>query len=143
MDDVLKYVTDTNEESGILKSLTFAVAMSFHSILEGFALGVQVLLKSFHRATKQVLVLLQDSNSGIRTLFVSLIIHKGIEAFSVGLQIRKSNMTRLRPVVLIITTYALMTPIGSMLGVIIQNCSMDDRIREVTVIVLEVGDWKK
>jgi zinc transporter ZupT len=26
----------------LLKSLTFAIAMSFHSVLEGFALGVQV-----------------------------------------------------------------------------------------------------
>lgn len=42
MDESLKYMSNDSLEPGILKSLTFAVAMSFHSILEGFALGVQV-----------------------------------------------------------------------------------------------------
>lgn len=34
----------SDEKSNLLKSLTFAIAMSFHSLLEGFALGVQVIV---------------------------------------------------------------------------------------------------
>ncbi|CAK5013300.1 unnamed protein product [Meloidogyne enterolobii] len=75
--------------------------MSFHSILEGFALGVQ------------------NNQKGIMTLFISLIIHKGIEAFSVGLQITRSNAKRMIIVVLTIGIYALMTPFGSMVGVLL------------------------
>lgn len=51
------------------------------------------------------------------TLFLSLIIHKGIEAFSVGLQVSRSNTKRLVLVIATIIVYALMTPIGSMIGV--------------------------
>ncbi|VDD91414.1 unnamed protein product [Enterobius vermicularis] len=51
--------------------------MSFHSLLEGLALGVQ-----------------QGYNE-ILSLFVSLILHKGIEAFSVGLQVCRLNPQRL------------------------------------------------
>lgn len=53
------------------------------------------------------------------TLFISLMIHKGIEAFGVGLQITKVNSNRVGMVVLTIIVYALMTPIGSCLGVLI------------------------
>ena len=63
----------SNEQGTYLKSLTFAVAISFHSLLEGFALGVQ------------------DTYTGIMALFLSLLLHKCIEAFSVGLQVSKGN----------------------------------------------------
>ncbi|KHJ77936.1 hypothetical protein OESDEN_22444 [Oesophagostomum dentatum] len=76
--------------------------MSFHSILEGFALGVQ------------------DTTARIVTLFVSLILHKGVEAFSVGLQISKGNSNKIKAVVATILVYALMTPIGSGLGTLLQ-----------------------
>lgn len=43
MEETANYAVAESSEGSLLKSLTFAVAMSFHSILEGFALGVQVL----------------------------------------------------------------------------------------------------
>lgn len=72
------------------------------------------------------------------TLFISLILHKGVEAFSVGLQISKGNsnkvsasscravahadsvLIQLKAVVATIIIYALMTPIGSGLGTLLQ-----------------------
>ena len=45
IDESLKYMNSDRRETGLLKSLTFIVAMSFHSIMEGFALGVQVIFK--------------------------------------------------------------------------------------------------
>jgi zinc transporter ZupT len=99
IDESVNYLTDSVKDGDFLKSLTFAFAMSFHSVLEGFALGVQ------------------NEKAGIMTLFLSLIIHKGIEAFSVGLQVSRSNRKRLVLVIATILVYSLMTPVGSMIGV--------------------------
>uniref|UniRef100_A0A1I7ZBK8 Zinc transporter ZIP3 n=1 Tax=Steinernema glaseri TaxID=37863 RepID=A0A1I7ZBK8_9BILA len=120
MDETVNYMSSTSTaQGGVLKSITFAVAMSFHSILEGIALGVQ------------------DNSTGIITLFISLMIHKGVEAFSVGLQISRSNSQRFRIVLITVTIYALMTPMGSMIGVIIQNLDINEVVREATIVVLE------
>uniref|UniRef100_A0A915NXM3 Uncharacterized protein n=1 Tax=Meloidogyne floridensis TaxID=298350 RepID=A0A915NXM3_9BILA len=112
-----EYLNNEQVDDSLLKSITFAVAMSFHSILEGFALGVQ------------------NNQKGIMTLFISLIIHKGIEAFSVGLQITRSNAKRMIIVVLTIGIYAMMTPFGSMVGVLLTVKSEHER--DGIVIVLE------
>uniref|UniRef100_A0A914NGV5 Uncharacterized protein n=1 Tax=Meloidogyne incognita TaxID=6306 RepID=A0A914NGV5_MELIC len=114
-----EYLNNEQVDDSLLKSITFAVAMSFHSILEGFALGVQ------------------NNQKGIMTLFISLIIHKGIEAFSVGLQITRSNAKRMIIVVLTIGIYAMMTPFGSMVGVLLTNLNMDEVLKDGIVIVLE------
>uniref|UniRef100_A0A915N2L2 Uncharacterized protein n=1 Tax=Meloidogyne javanica TaxID=6303 RepID=A0A915N2L2_MELJA len=39
-----EYLNNEQVDDSLLKSITFAVAMSFHSILEGFALGVQIIV---------------------------------------------------------------------------------------------------
>nr|CAD2187161.1 unnamed protein product [Meloidogyne enterolobii] len=114
-----EYLNNEQVDDSLLKSITFAVAMSFHSILEGFALGVQ------------------NNQKGIMTLFISLIIHKGIEAFSVGLQITRSNAKRMIIVVLTIGIYAMMTPFGSMVGVLLTNLNIDEVLKDGIVIVLE------
>ncbi|KAL3102546.1 hypothetical protein niasHT_020162 [Heterodera trifolii] len=124
IDESLKYMSKADHhhdqmESTILRSLTFAIAMSFHSVLEGFALGVQ------------------DNNTGILTLFVSLIIHKGIEAFSVGLQITRSNGRRMLMVILTIIVYSLMTPFGSLVGVLVTNMDIDELLKDAISVVLE------
>jgi zinc transporter ZupT len=46
IDESVNYLSNSNAEGSFLKALTFAFAMSFHSILEGFALGVQVMLQN-------------------------------------------------------------------------------------------------
>ncbi|VDM28017.1 unnamed protein product [Toxocara canis] len=104
---------------GALQSITFAIAMSFHSILEGLALGVQ------------------DSKAAMTTLFISLMLHKGIEAFSVGLQISKSNSQRVKVAAITILVYSLMTPIGSLIGICIQNSNMEVVLKEGLITLLE------
>jgi len=120
MDESVRYVTSEEHASGgVLKSITFAIAMSLHSVLEGFALGVQ------------------NDSTGILTLFLSLIIHKGIEAFSVGLQITRSNSKRTCLAISTILIYSLMTPIGSMLGVALFNMNIDEVFKMGVMVVLE------
>ncbi|KAL3999009.1 ZIP Zinc transporter family protein [Acanthocheilonema viteae] len=105
--------------SGIIHSITFTIAMSFHSILEGIALGVQ------------------DEKFGMITLFISLLLHKGIEAFSVGLQISRTIAQRVKTVITTITIYSLMTPIGSFIGLFLQSININESWRQGIIIVLE------
>ncbi|CAI5449273.1 unnamed protein product [Caenorhabditis angaria] len=109
----------SDEKSNMLKSLTFAVAMSFHSLLEGFALGVQ------------------DTTTGIYALFFSLLLHKSIESFSVGLQISKTNSSKYVVVVITILIYALMTPLGSVLGTVLQNTKSESLWKDGLILLLE------
>uniref|UniRef100_A0A0R3RZ93 Zinc transporter ZIP3 n=1 Tax=Elaeophora elaphi TaxID=1147741 RepID=A0A0R3RZ93_9BILA len=111
--------SNSNLASGIIHSITFTIAMSFHSILEGVALGVQ------------------DEKFGIITLFVSLLLHKGIEAFSVGLQISRTIAQKVKIVIATITIYSLMTPIGSFAGLFLQNVDMNESWRQGIILVLE------
>ncbi|KAF1758428.1 hypothetical protein GCK72_014886 [Caenorhabditis remanei] len=109
----------SDEKSNLLKSLTFAIAMSFHSLLEGFALGVQ------------------DSDTAIWTLFFSLLLHKSIEAFSVGLQISRSNSDKKKIVIFTILIYALMTPLGTVLGTLLQNTGGASFGKDFLIVFLE------
>ncbi|CAB3397908.1 unnamed protein product [Caenorhabditis bovis] len=96
-------LTPPEDHRSVLRALTFAVAISFHSILEGFALGVQ------------------DTSGGLISLFLSLLIHKAVEAFSVGIQLSKAGShAQLRILISTIVIYGLMTPIGSILGAFLQ-----------------------
>uniref|UniRef100_A0A1I7UHF3 Zinc transporter ZIP3 n=1 Tax=Caenorhabditis tropicalis TaxID=1561998 RepID=A0A1I7UHF3_9PELO len=108
----------SDEKSNILKSLTFAVAMSFHSLLEGFALGVQ------------------DTTGRIYALFFSLLLHKGVEAFSVGLQISMANSNKVKTVLATILIYSLMAPLGSIMGSILQN-SETNIFKDCAILFLE------
>ncbi|KAK6730891.1 hypothetical protein RB195_007391 [Necator americanus] len=119
MEETANYAVAESSEGSLLKSLTFAVAMSFHSILEGFALGVQ------------------NTTARIVTLFVSLILHKGVEAFSVGLQISKGNSNKIKAVVATILVYALMTPLGSGLGTLLQLSNISPLHKDGAVLILE------
>lgn len=100
IDESISYMSKAEpKESSILKTITFTFVMSFHSLLEGFALGIQ------------------DTKANIFTLFISLILHKGIEAFTVGLQITKENTSRIKFVLITIILYGAMTPLGTLIGV--------------------------
>ncbi|XGW22480.1 hypothetical protein V3C99_005032 [Haemonchus contortus] len=119
MEETANYAVAESSEGSLLKSLTFAVAMSFHSILEGFALGVQ------------------NTTARIVTLFISLILHKGVEAFSVGLQISKGNSNKLKAVIATILIYAMMTPLGSGLGTLLQMSNISRLHKDGAVLILE------
>ncbi|CAD6196254.1 unnamed protein product [Caenorhabditis auriculariae] len=109
----------SEEKGNLLKSLTFAIAMSFHSLLEGFALGIQ------------------DTKTGILALFFSLLLHKSIEAFSVGLQISRANSSKYKTVIATILIYSLMTPIGSILGTVLQSATAPSYEKDGAMLVLE------
>jgi len=119
VDECARQITDEDENTGFLRSLTFALAMSFHSVLEGFALGVQ------------------EDSMGAITLFVSLLVDNAIDAFTVGLQVSRSNSKKLYLLVTTIVAYALMSPAGACFGMYLSNSSIHPQYRDLAIIVLE------
>uniref|UniRef100_A0A0N5BPH0 Zinc transporter ZIP3 n=1 Tax=Strongyloides papillosus TaxID=174720 RepID=A0A0N5BPH0_STREA len=101
------------------KALSFAIIMSFHSILEGVALGTK------------------NDLSGAIVLFTSLSLHKVIEAFAVGLQISRTIPGRSKFAVLVLFFYSIMTPIGALLGAGLKELNIDAISRDVAVLILE------
>ncbi|CAI2352119.1 unnamed protein product [Caenorhabditis sp. 36 PRJEB53466] len=108
-----------DQKASLLKSITFAVAMSLHSLLEGFALGVQ------------------DTTTAIYSLFFSLLLHKSIEAFSVGLQISKANTDKYKTVMLTVSIYSLMTPIGVLLGCLLESSGSETLTKDALILFVE------
>jgi zinc transporter 1/2/3 len=76
------------------------VVLSVHSIFEGTALGIETTLASF-------LVIL-----------VAILAHKGAEAFSLGISLRKSEMPK-KILNTLVISFSLMTPVGILLGAFI------------------------
>lgn len=61
-----------------VRSITFVLALGIHSIIEGLAFGVQ------------------SGNDTIIALFLSLMVHKLIVAFSVGLQLFRTHAHQIK-----------------------------------------------
>uniref|UniRef100_A0AC35U9M3 Zinc transporter ZIP3 n=1 Tax=Rhabditophanes sp. KR3021 TaxID=114890 RepID=A0AC35U9M3_9BILA len=101
------------------KALTFAIIMCFHSVLEGVALGVK------------------NGTSEIVVLFLSLTLHKVIEAFAVGLQISKTIEKRTTTTTLVLVLYASMTPLGALLGGGLKAIDINAIHRDIAVLILE------
>uniref|UniRef100_A0A0N4Z9X7 Zinc/iron permease n=1 Tax=Parastrongyloides trichosuri TaxID=131310 RepID=A0A0N4Z9X7_PARTI len=108
-----------NAVGNVLKSITFTLIISVHSVLEGFALGVQ------------------NKKISMYTLFASLVLHKGVEAFSVGLQVAKTNIKRKRFVIFSIMIYSLTTPLGALLGIILRSANFNIVIKDGLIFVFE------
>lgn len=83
-----------------LRSLLLLLALSLHSIFEGLAMGLQT-----------------DKNQ-LLAIFTAVIIHKNILAFSLGMNLVQSHLSKCS-VVLSCLCFALMAPIGMTLGIIL------------------------
>ena len=80
-----------------VRSFLLLVAMSCHKMFEGLAVG------------------LQDSSTAVWNLFLAIIIHECIIAFSLGIQFAE-NIQHVRRAVLFVIIFALMTPVGAAIG---------------------------
>ncbi|VDL64361.1 unnamed protein product [Nippostrongylus brasiliensis] len=86
----------------IVKSLTFVVALMFHASLEGFAFGVQ------------------ETTISVASLFCGIIVHKAVVSFSVGMRLVEAHPNRLWVVVILVVAIALVTPIGGVIGIVLE-----------------------
>ncbi|KAI6175048.1 hypothetical protein M3Y97_00988700 [Aphelenchoides bicaudatus] len=101
------------------RSATIVLAIAFHAIIEGLALGVQ-----------------QDP-AKIWAIFISLTVHKLIVAFSVGLQLARTHAHSLHWVVVSMILIALMTPLGGLLGMLVQNAPINAHLRDFIVLICQ------
>ncbi|VDP11463.1 unnamed protein product [Onchocerca flexuosa] len=102
-----------------VRSITFVLAISFHSIIEGLAFGVQT------------------DNTRIVTLFISLMVHKVIVAFSVGLQLGRTHAHDLGWVCLSMGLFSIMSPFGGFIGTFVQSSQMDTQVKDLTVLIFQ------
>jgi len=80
-----------------LRSLILLLAISIHTIFEGLAIG------------------LQHTTTALWTLFLAIIIHKTIIAFSLGLQFAE-NLKQKSKAILFMAIFAILSPIGIAIG---------------------------
>lgn len=102
-----------------VRSITLVVALSFHSVIEGLALGVQ------------------SDVADVATLFFSIIIHKCIILFSTGVQLARTHAHQLLIVIISILLLSLMSPIGSAIGIGVEQSSLNNAAKETTIMVFE------
>ncbi|CEF62842.1 Zinc transporter ZIP2 [Strongyloides ratti] len=110
---------DNSHNTSLFKAILFASIMSFHSILEGIALGVK------------------DDSKSMLIMFGSLLIHKSIESFSVGLQVSKENSSKMKMIIITLLTYSFMTPLGAGIGAFLQNLTIDETTKISIILFLE------
>ena len=84
-----------------IRVIILVVALSVHGLFEGLAMG------------------LQSKNSAVWSLFLAIATHKSVISFSTGLQIAKTYSPLLRPVVISICVYSIMSPLGGAIGTLI------------------------
>lgn len=87
------------EEHSALRSLVLLMALTFHSLFEGLAIGLQ-----------------QDYGQLIQ-IFVAVIVHKGIMAFSLGLNLAQSAGMTVRYFVAATLIFSLASPLGMAIGI--------------------------
>ncbi|OQV13296.1 putative Zinc transporter ZIP1 [Hypsibius exemplaris] len=88
------------------RSFILLVALSLHSIFEGLAVG------------------LQDSRRKVLEIFVALLIHKCVVAFSVGMNLMQSRMA-FRHVIMCAMIFAAASPLGIAIAMGMDNVSQD------------------
>lgn len=92
----------TQKKVSFLTAVLMAIALGFHSVLEGAALGAQsTLSNSLH-------------------IFIAIVSHKGLAAYALGSSIVETN-AELRQFLSVIVPFVLASPIGIFLGYIISD----------------------
>ena len=91
------------EELSALRSFLLLIALTFHSIFEGLAIGLQ----------QQSWTLLQ--------IFIAVIVHKAIMAFSLGLNLAQSAGVTVKKFILATLIFSTSSPLGMGLGILLSH----------------------
>lgn len=118
-DPPIRMKSSPHAHSHGVRSATLILALSIHSVVEGVALGVG------------------DNSSETIALFLSLMVHKLIVAFSVGLQLARTHAHQYRWVVVSMVTLAMMTPVGALIGMAVQNVGEQSLTKEIVLTILQ------
>lgn len=88
------------QQLGGIRSFLLLLAMSLHTIFEGLAIG------------------LQPTSTSVWSLFLAVIIHKCVIAFSLGVQFAE-NLSHVTRAVIFILVFAFMSPFGAAIGTVL------------------------
>lgn len=89
-------------EHSALRSILLLVALSFHSVFEGLSIG------------------LQKTNDQLISIFIAVIVHKAVMAFSLGLNIAQSNLS-VRSFIVSNIIFSIASPIGLGIGIAVTD----------------------
>lgn len=85
-----------------LRSVMLLLALSFHSVFEGIAIG------------------LQDNSAQLISIFIAVIVHKAVMAFSLGLNIAQSDLS-VKSFVISNIMFSIASPIGVGIGIAVAD----------------------
>ncbi|PAV68158.1 hypothetical protein WR25_19339 isoform D [Diploscapter pachys] len=102
-----------------VRSITFVLALSIHEFIEGIAFGVV------------------PNETETTALFISLMIHKLIVSFSLGLQLARTHAHQLKWVIVSIFILSLTSPIGALLGMLLKEAATDSMWKDVMITTLQ------
>ena len=87
------------EELSTLRSYLLLIALTFHSVFEGLAIG------------------LQQEPMSLYELFIAVIVHKAIMAFSLGLNLAQSAGITIKTFIVATLIFSISSPIGMGIGI--------------------------
>jgi len=85
-----------------LRSIMLLLALSFHSVFEGIAIG------------------LQDNSAQLISIFIAVIVHKAVMAFSLGLNIAQSDLS-VKSFVISNVLFSIASPVGVGIGIAVAD----------------------
>lgn len=97
---------DTAGDEHSFRGLFAVLALSFHEVFEGLAIG------------------LEERVDNVWYLFIAVATHKLVIAFCIGLELAWSK-TRRPVLVMYVATFAVVTPVGIAIGMVLVQCGTD------------------
>ena len=85
-----------------LRSLMLLTALSFHSVFEGIAIG------------------LQDNSADLMSIFIAVMVHKALMAFSLGLNMAQSDLSG-KSFLVSSVVFSLASPLGVIIGIMMSG----------------------
>uniref|UniRef100_A0A0N5BW52 Zinc transporter ZIP3 n=1 Tax=Strongyloides papillosus TaxID=174720 RepID=A0A0N5BW52_STREA len=101
-----------------VRSITFLLAISSHSVIEGLAFGAM------------------NTKKGLRALFISLMIHKLIVAFSMGLQLARTHAHNIKWVIVSMFIFSITSPVGAIVGSFVHNIE-NEYLKDILLMIMQ------
>jgi len=102
----------------VIGAATLVLAMVIHTVLEGFAFGIQRKIVN------------------VGSLFIGIVIHKALVSFSVGMSLIQALSHNRKVAIAAVIMLATFTPIGGLIGIGVEASEMHTTTKGVTTAVL-------
>nr|KAG5713268.1 hypothetical protein BaRGS_007795 [Batillaria attramentaria] len=107
-----------SQVSGV-RALLLLIALSFHTVFDGLAVG------------------LQESNDSVWEVFAAISVHKALVAFCLGLELASASPDNRRKPYILIFLFSLISPIGIAIGMGVTSGHVNELAELLTSSVLQ------